>query len=183
MKTIVAGIVVLVILFNFISPKRNFSKSKSIAFATEKDSGYITKAAAIKLLSVATYEPDYTPEGRDTLDLNVADVKPTDTIGKFYLTGNGNYLTCLEDLIHPDRYPVLLLIEYTPDGKVLRTEPFSGGMHLCCWDNAYDGFNKHEDGYFSIKTCGTGSGHCSSSLHLFKGFGPQSNGIYSYMWT
>ncbi len=183
MKTIVTGILLLVVLFEFATPKHFTSSTKTLYPEIKGDSGYIKKAEALKLLSQAKYDLGYVPEGRDTLDLGLLNIKATDTLGKFYRMENGNYLTCLQDVTHPDRISTLLLIEYSPEGKVTQTEPYWGGMYLCCWDKAYDGFNKHTEGYYSIKTCGTGSAHCSSYTHLFKGFGPQGNGICDYAYT
>ncbi len=183
MKTIVAGIFLLAVLFSFTAPKRNFSKTTDVYSEVKKDSGFIQKEEAIKLLSQAKYDLGYEPEGRDTLDINLPDIKVTDTLGKYYRMDNGNYLACVRDIIHPDRTSVLVLMEYSPDGNVLQAELFYGGMYFCCWDNYYDTLNKHENGYYSISTCGTGSGHCSSHIHLFKGFGQQGNDICTYIWT
>lgn len=183
MKTIFTGILFLVVLFNFSTPKRNFSTAKPVFSASKTDSGYVRKEEAVKLLSQANYDLGYKPENRDTLVLDLPDIKVTDTIGKYYRMDNGNYLACLPDVIHPDRFSVLVLIEYSPDSKIIRTEPFFGGMYFCCWDKSYDTLNKHEEGYFSITTCGTGSGHCSSYIHLIKGFGSQGQGICSYAFT
>ncbi|WP_294824745.1 hypothetical protein [uncultured Flavobacterium sp.] len=183
MKTIVAGICLLVLLFSFSAPQRNISKSETVHCEIKGDSGYIKKEAAIKLLGQAKYDPEYESEERDTLDMEAHRYEVSDTLGKYYKMKNGNYLTCLPDIIHPDRFSLLLLIEYSPDGKLIQSEPFWGGMHFCCWDTNYDSLNRHDEGYFSIKTCGTGSGHCSSHLHLFKGFGMQGNDICNYLWT
>jgi|GEM_PF-1525084 len=185
MKTIVAGICLLVVLFSFTTPKRNLFKTKSVSFEIKGDSGFVYKGEAIKLLSQAKYDLAYDPEPgqRDTLDLELPDITATDTLGKYYRMDNGNYLACLPDIIHPDRFSILVLIEYSSDGRLINAEPFYGGMHFCCWDNHYDTLSKHEEGYFSIKTCGTGSAHCSSYIHLFKGFGAQDHGICGYIYT
>lgn len=185
MKTIVAGISLLVVVFSFTAPKRNFSNAKAVYPEAKKDSGFIHKEEAIKLLSQSNYDLGYElePGQRDTLDLNLPNIKVTDTLGKYYRMDNGNFLACLPDVIHPDRFSILVLLEYSPDGKVLQAEPFYGGMHFCCWDTHYDTLNKHEEGYFSINTCGTGSGHCSSYTHLFKGFAQQGGYICSYIYT
>ncbi|MGQ2982548.1 hypothetical protein [Flavobacterium sp.] len=185
MKTIVAGIFLLAVLFSFTTPKSNFSKAKNVYSIAKADSGFVYKEEAIKLLSQAKYDLAYDiePGQRDTLDLNLHEIAVNDTLGKYYRMDNGNYLACLPDVIHPDRFSVLVLIEYDPNGRVLQAEPFYGGVHFCCWDTHYDTLNRHEEGYFSITTCGTGSGHCSSYMHLIKGFGSQGQGICSYIWT
>jgi len=183
MKTIVAGIFFLAVLFSFTFPKRNFSKTTAVYPEVKKDSGFIQKEEAVKLLSQAKYDLGYIPEGRDTTDLYRADIKHSDTIGKYYRMSNGNQLAFIRDIIHPDRN-VYVLMEITPKHGILQSEPYDAGNYICCWENKYDGLNRHGNDYFSIKTCGTGSGYCSGELNLFKRFAPQGgNGIYNYIWS
>jgi len=153
-------------------------------YGFEADSGYILKKQAIDILSQADYEyySNNDPKVKDTIDLNAADIKLTDTIGKFYKLKNGNYLACVEDIIHTDRPAVKVLTELDKSGKVLRSEGYSSGMYFCCWANKYEGFRKYGP-YFSIKTCGTGSGHCSAAIYLFKEFAPQDMGIYTEIFS
>ncbi|MCW4467530.1 hypothetical protein OGH69_00990 [Flavobacterium sp. MFBS3-15] len=185
MKTFLAGISLLAVLANYCTPIRKTLPSQTGYTGAAADSGFVRKEQAVKLLLQANYDLGYElePGQRDTLDLNLHDITDTDTLGKYYRMDNGNYLACLPDVIHPDRFSILVLLEYSPDGKVLQAEPFYGGMHFCCWDKYYDTLNKHEEGYYSINTCGTGSGHCSSYTHLFKGFGQQGGYICTYIWT
>lgn len=184
MKTIVAGIGLLVVLLSFTVPQRHFSKAKTLYREAGKDSGFVQKVEALKLLTQARYDLDYHPEN-DTLDINRPDLKPNDTIGKFYGLDNGNRIALLKDITHPNRWPtILLLIEYAPDGTVIQTEPYWAGNYLCCWKDGEWGFYRHDGGYFSIKTCETGSGFCAGDLQVFKGFAPQQNSrIYSNIWS
>lgn len=146
------------------------------------DSGYILKKQAIDILLKANYE-SYVDEGhRDTIDLNLPDINDTDTIGRFYKLKNGHYLTCIEDIIRPDRFNNKILSELDESGNVLISEGYFSGNYYCCWNNRYEGFKKHGE-YFSLKTCGTGSAHCSAITHLFKEFSSQNSGIYSYIYT
>ncbi|MEL1243199.1 hypothetical protein AAEO56_02900 [Flavobacterium sp. DGU11] len=182
MKTIVTGILFLVVLFSFNTPKINFPKAKTVYTEFRADSGYIKKGEALRLLAQAKYDLGYEQEGRDTLDLQASNYKFSDTLGKYYKIDNGNYLAFLPEVTHPDRR-VYLLMETTRDGIVLRSEPYWSGMYQCCWDKPYEGIERYGNNYFGILSCGTGSAHCSSNIHLFKGFAPQSNSICSYLYT
>ena len=55
-------------------------------------------------------------------------------------------------------------------------------MYLCCLSSNFDLFNKHGD-YYSIKTCGTGSGFCSGNIYLFKEVEPQAESIPKSAWS
>jgi len=97
-----------------------------------------------------------------------------------FKTSQGNYFTCIAipgEAVH-------IVAEINPIGKVIRHELFGLGRHHCCWDNAYEGFKKHGK-YFSIKTCGTGSGFCSSELYIFDTLiaQDQQNSILKYFWS
>lgn len=146
------------------------------------DSGYILKPEAEKLLSQIKYDTDSIEYENTTLGMDMYDIKITDTIGKFYRMDNGNHLAFLSDIIHP-YWNMFVLLEITPEGKVLQSELYSAGMHQCCWDENSLGFKKYPNGYFGTTSCGTGSGHCSSYIYLFKDFSAQGNGIVSYSWT
>ncbi|AWH85383.1 hypothetical protein HYN59_09775 [Flavobacterium album] len=182
MKTIFAGICFLAVLFNFNSQKRNFHKGKNIYTEIIGDSGYIRKGEALRLLSQAKYDPGTEWEGRDTLDLEARIYKFSDTIGKYYRMDNGKYIALLCDIIHPDRN-MFTLLEINDKGEVLQAEPYYAGMHQCCWERHYEGLKKYPGGYFGTKSCGTGSGFCSSYLYLFKDFSPQGNGISTYIYS
>lgn len=182
MKTIVTGILTLLALFQFYSPKRIISTAKSAPYEVKPDSGYIHKDEAVKLLLQAKYDLGYVPEGRDTLDLEPRYIGLTDTIGKYYRLDTGNYLVFLQDIIHPDRN-VSVLLETTPDNTILKAEPYWAGMYQCCLDKPYEVIKKYPGGYFGAASCGTGSGHCSSNIYFFKEFSPQGNSICSYIYT
>lgn len=169
------------ILLSIEMRKHNHTSSKKEPIGFSADSGYIQKEDAIKLLSQVKYDTDTTVT-KDSIDMDLYDIKTTDTIGKFYRMENGNYLAFVYDVIHPDRY-LYMLLESTPNGTVLKSEPYWSGMHQCCWENGSLGFKKYANGYFGTQSCGTGSGHCSSYIYLFKNFTPQGHGICSYIWT
>jgi len=186
MKPLLTYILALLIAGLFYQCNTN-ATLKTVAekeYGFEADSGYILKKQAIDILAQADYEyySNKDPKIRDTTDSNAADIKSTDTIGKFYKLKNGNYLACLEDIIHTDRPAVKVLAELDKSGKVLRSEGYHSGMYFCCWANRYEGFRKYGP-YFSVKTCGTGSGHCSTAMHLFKEFTPQDMGIYTEIFS
>ncbi|MHA3786778.1 hypothetical protein ACX0HA_01105 [Flavobacterium hauense] len=146
------------------------------------DSGYILKPEAEKLLSQIKYDSDSTEVEDAAAGMGLYDIKITDTIGKFYRMNNGNHLAFLSDITHP-YWNVFVLLEITPEGKVLQSELYNAGIHQCCWNEGPLGFKKYANGYFGTMSCGTGSGHCSSYIYLFKDFAPQGNGICSYSWT
>jgi len=129
------------------------------------DSGYILKKEGIAFLLQI--------KDTSTVNVNNSTFKNTDTIGKYYQTKNGNYLACVLDIIHPgnNRNPVVFGCK--PDGTILKNEHFYGG-YLCCWNNNYEGFQKHGD-YYSIKTCETGSGFCGGHINVFKEPEPQTH--------
>jgi hypothetical protein len=102
-------------------------------------------------------------------------IKQNDTIGKYYrIENSNNFMMCLID--HGSKYDfeTHLVIEVTSNGELIKSERFFHGNHPCCWNNYYDGFSKYGD-FFGIKICGTGSGHCSSRLYLFKKVTPQDS--------
>ena len=97
----------------------------------------------------------------------------TDTIGKYYKINNSdNYIMCLSDYGY--EFGDKIIIEITSNGDLVKSERFSVGVNTCCWYNEYEGFSKYGD-FFGIKVCGTGSGHCSSRLYLFKEVTPQDS--------
>jgi hypothetical protein len=100
----------------------------------------------------------------------------TDTIGKYYRMENSdNYMMCLLDIGRNYDFETHLIIEVTSNGKLVKSERFFHGNYACCWNNDYKkGFSKYGD-FFGIEICGTGSGHCSSWLHLFKEITPQDS--------
>lgn len=147
---------------------------------TPADSGYILKPQALKLLMQGDYEGIY----NDTIDFrSYAELKDTDTIGKYYRMHNGNLFACINDIIHSKSGAGQLLAEMSADGNMLRSEYYSNGMYLCCWDRWYDGFNKIGP-YYVLDQCGTGSGHCSTNSLFMKGIGEDGgSSITRYVFT
>jgi len=186
MKPLLTYILALLIvgLFYQCNTNATLKTAAEKEYGFEADSGYILKKQAIDILAQAGYEyySNKNPKVRDSVDLNAADIKLTDTIGKFYKLKNGNYLACIEDIIHTDRPAVKVLTELDKSGKVLRSEGYFSGMYFCCWINKYEGFRKYGS-YFSLSTCSTGSAYCSESTHLFKAITPQNSGIYSFIFS
>ena len=177
MKKGLLSIVFIFILLVLNTSCRRFIENPDKSKIFERfvaDSGYILKKEGISILLKI--------ESNDTIDTNYSTLKDTDTIGKYYKTKNGNYLACVLDIIHPIRNASPVLIEYTPKGKIINTENYYGGMYLCCWKNNYEGFKRLGD-YYSIKTCGTGSGFCSGNIYLFKELEPQYKSIPLTAWS
>ena len=138
------------------------------------DSGYILKQEGITFLLKM--------KGNDTIDVNSSTFKDTDTIGKYYKNKTGNYIACILDIIHPHKNLHPVVLEYKPDGTILKNEHFYGG-YLCCWNNNHEGFQKHGD-YYSIKTCETGSGFCGGHINVFREPEPQTlNYIPASAWS
>lgn len=130
-----------------------------------KDSGYIQKKDALSLLLKLNMN--------DTIDLDYIKLKDNDTIGKYYKKENSqNYYACITDIINPKYYPSHFILEVNPKGEILKNERYTNGFYLCCWKNEFEGFTKLNDYYF-LKTCGTGSGFCSSEIYVFKEIIPQ----------
>ncbi len=138
----------------------NQKNKKFIQIIQAKDSGYITKHKGIEFLIAAKLT--------DTLNSYWSQAKDNDTIGKYYRNPSSNsYFFCTIDLSKKYSFETHLLIEVKSNGKILETQRFFHGNYSCCWENYYEGFNKHGK-YFGLKTCGTGSGYCASYLYLFK---------------
>ena len=184
MKTLLPYLLILTVAFLSTGLRTSHSVKTKLqeSHGFTADSGYILKKEAIKLLSQAKYDLGYEPEERDTFDLELINIEISDTIGKYYQTDNGNYLAFLRDIVHPDR-DIFVLMEVKADGTVLQSEPYWTGVHQCCWEKGTEGFMKYANGYFGTQSCGTGSGHCSSYIYMFKDFSPQGEGICSYIWT
>lgn len=184
MKTLLSCLFVLFTAFlSVVSGTSHPIKSKvQEPYGFTADSGYILKKQAIDILTRVEYESYIDNGQRDTIDFNPQNIELSDTIGKFYKLKNGKILACIEDIIRPDRRDTKVLIELDEKGTVLNSEGYFSGMYHCCWSNRYEGFRKHGD-YFTMKTCGTGLAHCSTTIHPFKEFTPQVNGIYSDIWT
>jgi len=123
-------------------------------FGFEADSGFILKPQAEQLLKKIHL---------DTLDVSYIYSKDTDTIGKYYKTAGGNFYACIEVPYHAAHK----IAEVSVDGKIIRSEDFYSGSSFCCWNNSYDGFQKHGK-YFTIKSCSTGSAYCSGELDVFE---------------
>jgi hypothetical protein len=142
-----------------------------------EDSGYILKKNGLRfLVSVGI---------ANTANSFWSNVKSNDTIGKYYYVKRSNsFYICLIDLSSFYPFVTHLLLEVDTMGKILKQESFLHGNNPCCWDNDFEGFNKYGD-YFGLKTCGSGSGYCSSYLYLFKEIIPQDKQLQipiSY-WT
>jgi len=119
----------------------------------------------------------------DTTDSHLDLMNDKDTIGKYYkVKQTGNFFYCL--IGFSEGFETHILFETKPDGTLLKSERFYHGNYSCCWDNYYEGFNKNGN-YFSIKTCGTGSGYCGSHIYLFKNIiaQDQQNSIPEYYWA
>lgn len=121
----------------------------------------------------------------DTSNTSWSTITDKDTIGKYYkIRETGNYLCCVLDVGQEGEFETHLLLEIKPNGTPIKTERFLHGNYPCCWGNHYEGFNRYGD-YFSLKTCGTGSGYCASYLYLFKTLKPQEaqNSIAESYWS
>ncbi len=109
----------------------------------------------------------------DSIDFGYKKLDLNDTIGKYYKKENSkNYYLFLNDILNVKFGPSQFILEVDAEGNVIRSERFTNGFYLCCWNNKYDGFGKLKDYYF-IRSCGTGSGFCSSNIYLFKEILPQ----------
>jgi hypothetical protein len=145
------------------------SKPLNEATVSVKDSGYILKAEGLALLLKGNFDGIYS----DTINLEYYnELKDTDTIGKYYEIENGNLFACIQDLIHSGYGSGQLLCQLAPDHTLLKSEYYSNGMYLCCWDNRYDSFQKHGK-YFTLDVCGTGSGYCSTQSYFMRGLEPE----------
>ena len=172
MKSLIPYLIVLSFSALCLTHKSKYlpqvNKQDNIEFTG--DSGYILQPKAERLLRAAY--PDSTGL---TYNTNI-----NDTLGKYYKTISGNYMLCLP--IPGD--PVHLVAEADLNGNIRNKEIFGMGMHHCCWNNNYEGFQKHGN-YFSVKTCGTGSGFCSTEYYIFKSLIPQEKqeSIVGYFWS
>ncbi len=142
-----------------------------------QDSGYILKSEGLKfLLSSRT---------TDTANSSWHLFKDNDTIGKYYKVVNAqSCFLCLIDYGGKYSFETHIVFEINNKNLIVKSERFFHGNYSCCWENSYDGFMKYGD-YFAIKTCGTGSGFCSSYLYVFKELFAQDsmNGIPESCWS
>jgi len=135
------------------------------------DSGYI-------------YEHDLLQKIKfDTIDslFSYINIDKNDTLGKYYKGNNGHYFSCLNA---SHGYEGYLLVETLANGTIIAQQPYSVGIHSCCWNKRYDGFKKYGS-YISFRSCTTGTGICGGSIDLFKNLKPQSDvgSICESMWT
>lgn len=132
-----------------------------------KDSGYILKKEGINLLLKLN--------SSDSIDLDFKKIEDNDTIGKFYRKEDSqNYFACVTDIINSKYNPSHFILELNSNGEILKSERYTNGFYLCCWKNEYEGFTKLSD-FYILKTCGTGSGFCSSQIYVFKEIISQNN--------
>ncbi len=152
-----------IILLSNKSWQKNMTKTNESIFVN--DSGYVSIKNGEKFL-LELNKNDSIDFGYKKLDVN-------DTIGKYYKKENSqNYYLFLNDILNVKFGPSQFILEVDAEGNVIRSERFTNGFYLCCWNNKYEGFGKLKDYYF-IKNCGTGSGFCSSNIYLFKEISPQ----------
>lgn len=141
------------------------------------DSGYITKKEGLQFL-LNHGLTDMTDSFWNVSSDN-------DTIAKYYLDSlSGNYFCCFIDLSSKYTFETHLLIEINKLGNVLKSERYFHGNYSCCWKSYYEGFSRIGE-YYCLKTCGTGSGYCSSYLWIFKDILPQNeqNAIPLNYWS
>ncbi|MFI5204533.1 MAG: hypothetical protein ACHQF2_08570, partial [Flavobacteriales bacterium] len=137
----------------------------------KNETGYILKMDGIELLLRLHLT--------DTVDSNWDQFKPTQAVGKYYKSyETGNYVVCLIDYGGRHIFETHVLLELTPKSpgvfKLVEAERYFHGNYPCCWTNATDGFFKMGN-FFCIRTCGTGSGFCSSEMYVFKSVQPQDS--------
>ncbi|MCW3085172.1 MAG: hypothetical protein JWP12_2538 [Bacteroidetes bacterium] len=163
MKIIIFAIALLLITASSLPNNLAFAENNGLVLSG--DSGFVIKKDGLRfLLSHAL---------TDTKDSFWDQIKNTDTIGKYYkVKKSSNYFMCLIDYSSKYTFETHLLMELTPTGKLIKSQRFFHGHSACCWNNYYEGFNKTGN-YFSLKTCGTGSGYCGSYLYIFKNILPQ----------
>ncbi|MFN5417271.1 MAG: hypothetical protein ACK5B9_09465 [Flavobacteriia bacterium] len=93
----------------------------------------------------------------------------SDTIGKFYRSGNEITL-CFEEfntkLFEFETHVIAeFIVNEKGKAKFKSKTRYFHGNYPCCWNN-FDGFIKKGD-YFFIKTCGTGSGFCAGQWRIY----------------
>jgi len=130
-------------------------QQSSTGFAA--DSGYILQNNLHSLIKISV---------DDTLHIIDSETNEPDTLGKYYKMITGNYISCVR-ISGIYGYPAHIIYETLPDGTVLKKEQFYSVMNLCCWDNVYNGFEKHGD-YVSYRACSNGTAFCSTDIYLFK---------------
>lgn len=176
MKFVFSGFLLYLICYFNITENQSdihsFRKAKSDIFIIyDSDSGYISSRQAAKLFLKLS----------DTIKITPEEFADNDTVGKYYKTITGNYLSCAINIMdgYGDSH---FLFENSPDGSLIKSEHFEGGRYSCCWDNNYEGFKKHGE-YLSLKTCGTGPGSCSTETYFFKDLVSQDsqNSILTHM--
>lgn len=129
------------------------------------------KSQAVKLLNKI--------RNLDTVNLDWQHYKENDTVGKYYKTSWGTLYACIIIPFTATR----VIAEITPENEILKSEYFYSGTYHCCWNNYHEGFQKHGN-YYSIRTCGTGSGYCSGELNVFQTIAPKSaNSILQSVWV
>ncbi len=137
----------------------------------KNDSGYILKPVAKHLFSISLFT--------DTGNVNTTWhlLKDTDTIGKYYRSPkSGNYVFCILDY-GTTSYEPHDLFEISHNGsnwKMIASEKYYHGNYPCCWGNHFEGFKK-DGNMFTIKICGTGTGHCASNLYVFEKVAPEDS--------
>lgn len=158
-----------------IKKERGELKNLFLPLPLEGDSGFITQEQGGDFLQVISL-PD---------TVNIEFLKLNDTIGKYYKISNStNYLICF------NRYCKSwlghnVLVEVTSKGKYVNDQIFTHGNHQRCWGKEpLDGFRKYGH-FFEFISCGTGSGHSSSHLYVFKKLKLQDSisSIVEHSWT
>jgi len=138
-----------------------------------QDSGYLQKRDALLILSMANV--------LDSTNIDYErDIKESDTIAKYYRMNNGNYLFSIEYGFDDYYYEKSnILIELSPQGKVLKKETF----YPCYRGFPCGNFNKFGN-FFCLKfyTCSEG-GYLETTLLLFKEITDSLRHIPFSCWT
>ncbi|MCP4521434.1 MAG: hypothetical protein GY827_07045 [Cytophagales bacterium] len=118
--------------------------------------------------------------------LSTNDIKENDIIGKYYkIEKTGNYLVCFSRYCPANTFGDHPIVEVSSTGKYVRHEVFRHGNYCSCWSKEpFSGFNKYGE-FFEFSSCGTGSGHSSSHLYIFKELKSQESmkSIVEYSWS
>jgi hypothetical protein len=142
------------------APKSNPSLSGAHLLPLLQDSGFVLKKDGLPFL--------LSNRLTDTTDASWNHLNDNDTIAKYYrINQTGHFYYCTVDLSKKYTYETHLLLELTPDAKIIKSARYFHSHYSCCWGSYCDGFNRYGD-FFGIKTCATGSGFCASNLYLFK---------------
>ncbi|WP_343671729.1 hypothetical protein [Chitinophaga sp.] len=137
------------------------------------DSGYITLEQLFPYVLQNKIIDTTASEGR------WRDIPARDTFGKYYRYKDG-YIACVVNVNPP--FESLVLFQTNANGQVENIQPYYHGNYCNCWNGSF-GFGKIKD-YFFVRICGTGTAFTSSTLHIFRELGKQSEGqgIYEYLW-